>query len=139
MAAPSGLVAAEHDTTRLAHWTGTVACQIVDGQEVQGHEHHFSDFSRGASPPAKTDGDNTDEGRNMKSASKQFKLFDSDPGYRDVARPVPSTWKTWSTPITNVENEEILVYQLEETGRFHVLRELVPRTIISREQTSSFG
>lgn len=71
----------------------------------------------------------------MKSAPNQFELFDGDPGYRALARPVPSTRKASSTPTKVVEDEEALAHQLEETGRFRILRKLVPRPVISREQS----
>ena len=70
----------------------------------------------------------------MKSASNQFDLFDADPGYRAVPRPAPSIRRRPAF-IASVENEDGLARQLEETGRFRILRKLVPRPMISRSQS----
>jgi DNA polymerase-3 subunit epsilon len=70
----------------------------------------------------------------MKSVSNQFDLFDSDPGYRAVPRPAPAARRRPSL-IASVGREEELARQLEETGRFRILRKLVPRPVISRAQS----
>jgi DNA polymerase-3 subunit epsilon len=68
----------------------------------------------------------------MKPAPNQFDLFDSDPGYRAVARWAPSARRNRPAPAAARGDEDVVVQALEETGRFRVLRKLVPRPVIAR-------
>lgn len=68
----------------------------------------------------------------MRSSSSQFDLFDADPGYREVARPTASPRRGRALPFQVVSDEETIAQRLEETGRFRILRKLVPRPVISR-------
>jgi len=69
----------------------------------------------------------------MKMASTQIDLFDDEPGYRQTPRPAPRKRRSDTVPPSNDDDD--LARRLEETGRFRVLRRLVPRPIIPREQS----
>lgn len=71
----------------------------------------------------------------MKMASTQIDLFDNAPGYRQTPRPAPRKRKSDTVPLPPGDDEE-LARRLEETGRFKVLRKLVPRPIVSRERSA---
>lgn len=59
----------------------------------------------------------------MKSTPSQFDMFDTNTDHLyELHQAAPSL----------VENEEALARQLEETGRFRILRKLVPRPIINQ-------
>lgn len=66
----------------------------------------------------------------MKMASTQIDLFDNAPGYRQTPRPAPRKRKSDTVPLPPGDDEE-LARRLEETGRFKVLRKLVPRPTVS--------
>lgn len=70
----------------------------------------------------------------MKMASTQIDLFDDAPGYRQTPRPSPR--KRRSEVLLPSSDDEELAQRLEETGRFKVLRKLVPRPIVAREQSA---
>jgi DNA polymerase III subunit epsilon len=72
----------------------------------------------------------------MKPAPNQFDLFDSDPGYRAVARRAPSARRNRPALAAARGDEDAVVQALEETGRFRVLRKLVPRPVIARGRTA---
>jgi DNA polymerase-3 subunit epsilon len=67
----------------------------------------------------------------MKASPRQFDLFDTDPGHREV----PRTARGRARPASGAGSEDILVRQLEQTGRFRILRKLVPRPIIPRHES----
>lgn len=69
----------------------------------------------------------------MKIASTQIDLFDDAPGYRQTPRPSQRKRRS-EVPLSSADDEE-LARRLEETGRFRVLRQLVPRPIVPREQS----
>lgn len=69
----------------------------------------------------------------MKIASTQIDLFDDAPGHRQTPRPSQRKRRS-EVPLASGDDEE-LVRRLEETGRFRVLRKLVPRPIVPREQS----
>ncbi|MES0183240.1 3'-5' exonuclease [Mesorhizobium sp. C386A] len=68
----------------------------------------------------------------MKALSGQFDLFDLDPGFRETPRRVAPPRPARKQPIVAPGTEDDLVQLLEDTGRFKVLRKLVPRPIIDR-------
>lgn len=68
----------------------------------------------------------------MKALSGQFDLFDLDPGFRETPRRVAPARPARKQPIVAPGTEDDLVQLLEDTGRFKVLRKLVPRPIIDR-------
>ncbi|MBM2712873.1 3'-5' exonuclease [Mesorhizobium caraganae] len=68
----------------------------------------------------------------MKALSGQFDLFDLDPSYRETPRRVAPARPAGKQPIVAPGTEDDLVQLLEDTGRFKVLRKLVPRPIIDR-------
>ncbi len=70
----------------------------------------------------------------MKIASAQIDLFDIAPGYRQTPRSKPRKRRSDSAP-PSIDDEES-ARRLEEIGRFRVLRKLVPRPIIPREQSA---
>ena len=45
---------------------------------------------------------------------------------------MPATRRTRATPLISTDNEQALVERLEETGRFRILRKLVPRPVVAR-------
>uniref|UniRef100_A0A9E8A7G6 3'-5' exonuclease n=1 Tax=Bosea sp. NBC_00436 TaxID=2969620 RepID=A0A9E8A7G6_9HYPH len=71
----------------------------------------------------------------MKISSTQIDLFDDAPGYRQTPRPAPRKRRSDSTPLPSRDDEEV-ARRLEETGRFRVLRKLVPRPIVPWEQSA---
>ncbi len=68
----------------------------------------------------------------MKLTSRQFDLFDEAPGYREVPRPKPRRSKGKAAPVPDTWNEEEAALRLEQTGRFRILRKLVPRPVVAR-------
>ncbi|MDR6831648.1 DNA polymerase-3 subunit epsilon [Bosea sp. BE271] len=68
----------------------------------------------------------------MKIASTQIDLFDDAPGYRQTPRPSPKKRKCASSPPSTGDADEATAQRLEQTGRFKVLRRLVPRPIVPR-------
>lgn len=72
----------------------------------------------------------------MKSSSAQFDLFDEAPGYREAPRPAPRPVRKQHTSPLDVWDEEEVAQQLEATGRFRVLRKLVPRQVIRRSESA---
>lgn len=65
----------------------------------------------------------------MNSKPVQFDMFDTKTSHPVDVTPVANTRK--SVPA----NEEALAQQLEETGRFRILRKLTPRPIVRREDS----
>ncbi len=63
-------------------------------------------------------------------ASTQFDLFDEAPGYRQTRRPAPR--KRAPSPVIDAWDAEAAAQRLEESGRYRVLRQLVPRPVIPR-------
>lgn len=68
----------------------------------------------------------------MDATSGQFDLFDLDPGYRETPRRIASVRRGRQQPNVVPGTEDGLAQLLEDTGRFKVLRKLVPRPIIDR-------
>ncbi|MDI6029357.1 3'-5' exonuclease [Corticibacterium sp. UT-5YL-CI-8] len=68
----------------------------------------------------------------MNALSGQFDLFDLDPGYRETPRRLAPVRRGRQQPNTIPKAEDDLAQLLEDTGRFKVLRKLVPRPIIDR-------
>lgn len=66
----------------------------------------------------------------MKSIPSQFDMFELDPSYREVATQATSSDSVLSIPSHSVKNEDDLVRELENTGRFRI-----PRPIINREDS----
>ena len=62
----------------------------------------------------------------MNALSGQFDLFDLDPGYRETPRRIAPVRRGRQQPIIAPGTEDGLVQRLEDTGRFKVLRKLVP-------------
>ena len=71
----------------------------------------------------------------MKNASAQFDLFDEAPGYREVPRPAPRKPRQRHAGRPDVWDDEGAAHRLEETGRYRVLRKLVPRPIVPRSES----
>jgi len=72
----------------------------------------------------------------MKMASTQIDLFDDAPGYRLTPRPAPRKRKLDAAPAAAGDSDEEVAQRLEQTGRFRVLRKLVPRPIVPRAQSA---
>ncbi|MCG8274202.1 3'-5' exonuclease [Aquamicrobium sp. NLF2-7] len=72
----------------------------------------------------------------MKNSSAQFDLFDEAPGYREVPRPAPRPVRKQAMPPLDAWDEEEVAQRLEATGRFQVLRKLVPRPVIPRSESA---
>ncbi len=72
----------------------------------------------------------------MKASSSQFDLFDEAPGYREVPRPAPRKRETPPPPIPAVWDEEAAAQRLEESGRYRILRKLVPRPVVPRAESA---
>lgn len=72
----------------------------------------------------------------MKMASSQFDLFDDAPGYRQTPRPAPRKRRLETVPLSPGGDDEEAARRLEQTGRFKVLRKLVPRPIVPRAQSA---
>lgn len=68
----------------------------------------------------------------MKIASTQADLFDDAPGYRQTPRVAPRKRKSDIAPSPSSDDDEETARRLEQTGRFKVLRKLLPRQIIPR-------
>lgn len=71
----------------------------------------------------------------MKTSAVQIDLFDDAPGYREAPRPPPRK-RAGASPAKADWDDEEAAQRLEQTGRFRVLRQLVPRPIIQREHSS---
>lgn len=72
----------------------------------------------------------------MKGSSAQFDLFDQAPGYREMPRPAPRKPRTGSVPMAPIRDDESAAKQLEATGRYRVLRQLVPRPVKPRSESA---
>ncbi|MEO9340845.1 3'-5' exonuclease [Mesorhizobium sp. SB112] len=72
----------------------------------------------------------------MKASSTQFDLFDEAPGYREVPRPLPRRRGGAPAPIPAVWDDEAAAQRLEESGRYRILRRLVPRPVVPREESA---
>jgi hypothetical protein len=70
----------------------------------------------------------------MKVAAAQFDLFDEAPGYREVPRPAARARKQPSL-VSATWDADAAVMRLEESGDFKILRRLVPRPVIPRDQS----
>ena len=68
----------------------------------------------------------------MNALSGQFDLFDLDPGYRETPRRLAPVRRGRQQTNIGARTEDDLAQLLEDTGRFKVLRKLVPRPIIDR-------
>ncbi|RJG40336.1 3'-5' exonuclease [Mesorhizobium sp. DCY119] len=71
----------------------------------------------------------------MNALSGQFDLFDLDPGYREAPRRIAPVRRAQQQPGTTPTTEDDLAQLLEDTGRFKILRKLVPRPIIDRARS----
>lgn len=71
----------------------------------------------------------------MKSLPRQFDMFELDLNYRAVASQTTSSDSVLSISSHSERNEDDLVRELEDTGRFRILRKLVPRPIINRQDS----
>jgi len=72
----------------------------------------------------------------VKISSTQFDLFDDAPGYRQTPRPAPRKRMAEASPVPPSWDEEEAAQRLEQSGRFKILRKLVPRPIISRAESA---
>ena len=71
-----------------------------------------------------------------KTSSGQFDLFDNAPGYREAPR-VTSRKQRHAAGLPSLSwDEEAVAQRLEETGRYRILRKLVPRPIRPRNESS---
>lgn len=70
----------------------------------------------------------------MKVAAAQFDLFDEAPGYREVPRPAAKARKQL-LPEQTTWDAGAAARRLEESGDFKILRRLVPRPIVPRDQS----
>lgn len=68
----------------------------------------------------------------MKSIPSQFDMFDTNTDHLHELHVDATAEHICPAASSPVENEETLARQLEETGRFRILRKLVPRPIINR-------
>lgn len=68
----------------------------------------------------------------MKSIPSQFDMFELDPSYRAAKSQTTSSDSVLSISNHSDKNEDDLVRELEDTGRFRILRKLVHRPIINR-------
>lgn len=71
----------------------------------------------------------------MKTSSAQIDLFDDAPGYRETPRSKPGK-RTAASPAAVGWDDEEAVRRLEQSGRFRILRQLVPRSIIPRAEST---
>ncbi|THF54400.1 3'-5' exonuclease [Ollibium composti] len=71
----------------------------------------------------------------MKTAAAQFDLFDAAPGYREVPRPTPKNRPAACGPVSASWNAEEAARRLEAEGNYRVLRKLVPRPIVARNES----
>lgn len=71
----------------------------------------------------------------MKTSSAQIDLFDDAPGYREPLRPVSRKRQPAASQPAGWDDEEV-AQRLEQTGRFRILRKLVPRTVIPRAESA---
>lgn len=77
------------------------------------------------------------KGRSMsKTTTGQFELFDEAPGYRAVPRPAPRKVRGPAAAVSGAWDEEEAARRLEDTGRFRVLRKLVPRPMVPRSESA---
>lgn len=72
----------------------------------------------------------------MNASSWQFDLFDEARGYREVPRPAPRKRGVAATPIPAIWDEEAAAQRLEESERYRILRKLVPRPVVPREESA---
>jgi len=72
----------------------------------------------------------------MKSSSAQFDLFHEAPGYREAPRPAPRPVRKQTISPLDVWDEEEAAQRLEATGRFRILRKLVPRPVMPRSESA---
>lgn len=72
----------------------------------------------------------------MKSVSSQFDLFDHAPGYRQTPRATPRKRRLESPPTLPGWDDEEAAQRLEQSGRYRILRKLVPRPIIPRAESA---
>ena len=69
----------------------------------------------------------------MKLAASQFDLFGAEAREAAVLRPMPSpAQRAKAVPAPAITDEEDAAQRLEDTGRFRVLRKLVPRPVVER-------
>lgn len=68
----------------------------------------------------------------MKLAANQFDLFGTEAKEPVILQPVATAPRARIAAVPTVGDEEELARQLESTGRFRVLRKLVPRPVIDR-------
>ena len=71
----------------------------------------------------------------MKMGSAQIDLFDDAPGYRETPRAAPRKRQTAAPSRAGWDDEEA-AQRLEQSGRFRILRKLVPRPIITRAESA---
>ncbi len=71
----------------------------------------------------------------MDALSGQFDLFDFDPGYREAPRRIAPARRARQIPGTTPKTEDDLAHLLEDTGRFKILRKLMPRPVIDRAKS----
>lgn len=71
----------------------------------------------------------------MKMSSAQIDLFDDAPGYREAPRPAPRRRQLAAPSHAGWDDEEA-AQRLEQSGRFRILRKLVPRAVITRAESA---
>jgi DNA polymerase-3 subunit epsilon len=71
----------------------------------------------------------------MKTSSAQIDLFDDAPGYREAPRPAPRKRPAAAPAVAGWDDEEA-AQRLELSGRFRILRKLVPRPIVPRVESA---
>lgn len=71
----------------------------------------------------------------MKMSSAQIDLFDDAPGYREAPRPAPRRRQAAAPSHAGWDDEEA-AQRLEQSGRFRILRKLVPRAVITRAESA---
>lgn len=71
----------------------------------------------------------------MSMGSDQFDLFDEAPGYRQVPRPRVARRKKAADLGQLSWDAEAAARRLEDSGNYRILRRLVPRPIIARDQS----
>ncbi|WP_377848628.1 3'-5' exonuclease [Bosea sp. UC22_33] len=80
--------------------------------------------------------DESSKGSALKSSSSQFDLFDDAPGYRETPRATPRRRKLESPPTPPGWDDKEAAQRLEQSGRYRILRKLVPRPIIPRAESA---
>jgi DNA polymerase-3 subunit epsilon len=75
------------------------------------------------------------DNNDMKTSSAQADLFDDAPGYRETPRPAPRKRQPAAPPHVGWDDDEA-AQRLEQTGRFRILRKLVPRAVIPRAESA---